>query len=74
MALGRKQGCNYLGWLVVLGLQGAIASIGNCVFAQVAPDVTLHLNSVVRSNGKNFTIFGRGGLPPITVRNREFTR
>ncbi len=58
MALGRKEGCDYLGWLVVLGLQGAIASMRNCVFAQVAPDVTLQLNSVVRSNGNNFTITG----------------
>ncbi|MDF5712759.1 MAG: hypothetical protein PUP93_02450 [Rhizonema sp. NSF051] len=58
MALGRKQGCNYLNWLVVLGLEGAIASMGNCAFAQVAPDVTLQLNSVVRSNGNNFTITG----------------
>ncbi|MDF5724077.1 MAG: hypothetical protein PUP91_27145 [Rhizonema sp. PD37] len=58
MALGRKEGCNYLGWLVVLGLLGAIASMRNCVFAQVALDVTLQLNSVVRSNGNNFTITG----------------
>jgi filamentous hemagglutinin family protein len=54
-----RNGSWQLGLVMVLGVQGAIAStVKNCVFAQVLPDATLPVNSAVSSSGNNFTITG----------------
>lgn len=59
MAGNWRHGCWQLGLVVVLGVQGAIAStVKNCVYAQVLPDTTLPVNSTVFSSGNNFTITG----------------
>ncbi len=59
MTQSRKQGCYWLGLVVLLGVFGAIASAVDAALAQqVAPDATLPLNSAVTSVGNNFTITG----------------
>ncbi|GAX40408.1 filamentous hemagglutinin outer membrane protein [Tolypothrix sp. NIES-4075] len=59
MAGNWRYGCWQLGLVVVLGVQGAIAStVKSCVSAQVLPDTTLPVNSTVFSTGNNFTING----------------
>ncbi|MBR8839908.1 MAG: filamentous hemagglutinin N-terminal domain-containing protein [Stigonema ocellatum SAG 48.90 = DSM 106950] len=59
MAQGRKQGCYWLGWVLVLGV-GATA-VDDAQAQQVLPDTTLQRNSVVTVTGNNFTI--TGGTP-----------
>jgi filamentous hemagglutinin family protein len=58
MGMGRKQGCDHLSWVVVLGLAGALNASVNAQAQQIVPDATLPLNSAVTVNGNNFTING----------------
>ena len=58
MAMGRKQRCASLSWVVVLGLAGALNTDANVQAQQVVPDASLPVNSVVTVNGNNFTING----------------
>jgi filamentous hemagglutinin family protein len=58
MAMGRKQGCASLSWVVVLGLAGALNASANVEAQQIVPDTSLPVNSAVTVNGNNFTING----------------
>jgi filamentous hemagglutinin family protein len=58
MAMGRKQGCDRLSWVIVLGLAGALNASANVQAQQVVPDTSLPVNSAVTVNGNNFIING----------------
>lgn len=58
MAMGRKQRCASLSWVVVLGLAGALNASANVQAQQIVPDTSLPVNSAVTVNGNNFTING----------------
>lgn len=57
MAVGRKQGCDRFGLIVVLGMGAALVSTFDCAAQQVVPCATLPQNSAVH-RGNNFTITG----------------
>ncbi|NEU75635.1 filamentous hemagglutinin N-terminal domain-containing protein [Hassallia byssoidea VB512170] len=58
MAGNWRHGCWRLGLVMVLGVQGAIASFDCAQAQQVVPDATLPINSTVSVNGNNFIING----------------
>jgi hypothetical protein len=51
MAMGRKQRCHCLCWVVVLGLGVALNASTNVQAQQVVGDTSLPLNSAVTVNG-----------------------